>query len=705
MAGGYYSPLCSGCKVTLCLCLNTMFSRETLPSKTKQLYGFLLLGAIIWLSLQLTLAGEATQDNNLASLRRNIERRHTTVATVLETLKRASEVSELQKEFSNLTQLCSNRYTETCNALPTSVKSCTNFTSWGGKEKCLNLSSSTTTQSQSACSMIDLFCRGCLDEAFNNADINYEPYKKHAMLAVHNANLLIELLHKQPLEVDHYPMPLNEFGDGTLAASSCNDGHNFFGEGNIVFSTRTRISILSNDIVLAIGMCLGNGSQLDPHSCFYTSRDVKNRGPNTTHLLYYYAPNYELNHSRTEVEWFTLPRSRFNQLLLSNLSMNDQMEYSIFLPRPPSGPASLEMDTVRIGYDKELWSQPYFDCLLGHRWMITYSAPVLRYFNGRLKYLGMTGVDIDLSNIPINQCSLTEETGTGFEHLFRDTHLCEPVSTWCRTDSKIRLFRIGSYNCHCRKGFYKHNASSTEQYFRGSAVELLDDTSLVPAGIRLNKALWAEFLSNRTNSVLAGLRARYACLPCPRGCEMCLTGREVCLYEEKEAILYPLITLNIIVLLLSFVLLVFIVHHRMKKVVKSASWPFLVIIIVGAQIADASLLLLGFTTNTRANCLAFTWLNMTAFSVTYGAIFVKTWRLWKIFQPAMMRRGAKKTHLTNRDLAIRLAFIIAGFAVLLLLYTLSENHEPVTRKTASGQKYKFCAESAVKYVLHGGKCR
>ena len=122
---------------------------------------------------------------------------------------------------------------------------------------------------------------------------------------------------------------------------------------------------------------------------------------------------------------------------------------------------------------------------LGHRWMVTYSAPVLHYHDNQLRYLGTTGIDIDLSNIPFNQCSedavSTEAgAGNGFEKIFTDTHLCEPMSTVCKPKD-IRRFESGLYTCQCRDGFYKPNTKL--QYFQGSPLEELDpiDGSIAPS--------------------------------------------------------------------------------------------------------------------------------------------------------------------------------------------------------------------------------
>ncbi|VDI42689.1 Hypothetical predicted protein, partial [Mytilus galloprovincialis] len=71
------------------------------------------------------------------------------------------------------------------------------------------------------------------------------------------------------------------------------------------------------------------------------------------------------------------------------------------------------------------WTKPYFDCGGGNIWMVTYASPIFSLdLIGRPKFQGKASVDIELTNIDINQCDLdTRQSYSDFD-VFRGTHRC-----------------------------------------------------------------------------------------------------------------------------------------------------------------------------------------------------------------------------------------------------------------------------------------
>ena len=627
----------------------------------------------------------------LARLEGNVRRRHTQVATVLETMEEVQAHDKFLRAFASFDKLCSNNLETRRACRMLGVSSCDQFKAAGGLANCTSL-----LELETGCGAIDKYCTKCLDVGLN-ATIDFAPYENYAELAVQNANFLSELLHHQILPNGYYPAAVDGTGGGSFASSSCDGGHNFFGAANIVFQTRTKVSILSHPHVFGVGMCIANGSFTDPMGCHYTAR----KGNSTNDLIYTAHDPLPQDSSRPEPPWFTVPRDRIADLLQKK-NRTELEAYHVYFPHEISD--QFDPNAIRVGYDPNLWSLPYYDCALGHRWMVTYSAPVLYYHDSQIRYLGITGVDIDLSKIPINQCSasaVTNVKGTGFEKLFSDTHLCDPVSTVCEP-KPINLFITGSYVCRCRDGFYKANTPKDEQFFEGYNIEPLDEITGVKLSNFSNEEL-DEFVQKRARLVLSKLSTNYSCIPCPPGCDTCVTGEEVCLYVENKAIIYSLTAVTLTTSVLALVLLVFVVRNRRRLVIRAASWPFLVILIVGTLVAYGNVVAAGLRKETHESCLTYQWLFSISFAACYGAIFIKTWRLWKIFARTTYRGKRRSARLTDKELFVRLGIIILVTIVMLTLLTVSTAKQPKTVQNSAGQKYTVCQTHAMADVMQAGK--
>ncbi|CAC5374767.1 GPR158 [Mytilus coruscus] len=145
------------------------------------------------------------------------------------------------------------------------------------------------------------------------------------------------------------------------------------------------------------------------------------------------------------------------------------------------------------------WTKPYFDCGGGDIWMVTFSSPIFSLdLTGRPKFQGIASVDIQLTNIDINQCDQDSTHIYSDIDVFRGTHRC-PSTTECNF-IKGRGFQRGAYECVCSKGYYFPDMNAQVKAFSGLEMENSSDSTL------------------------------YTCLLCKEGCSEC-DDDSPCLYE------------------------------------------------------------------------------------------------------------------------------------------------------------------------------
>ncbi|CAG2249547.1 GPR158 [Mytilus edulis] len=181
-----------------------------------------------------------------------------------------------------------------------------------------------------------------------------------------------------------------------------------------------------------------------------------------------------------------------------------------------SGNISLtEKDTVLLTTKIEngFWTKPYFDCGGGDIWMVTYTTPIFSLdISGKPKFQGVAGVDIELTNIDINQCDPDTSKHNALD-VFRGTHRCY-ATTECRF-LKGQGFKRGAYQCVCSKGYYFPNVNAQVKAFNGLEVENASDPT------------------------------PYKCLPCMEGCTECVDDSP-CLYQFMLLFRFPVLLVTLL---------------------------------------------------------------------------------------------------------------------------------------------------------------
>ncbi|KAK3597889.1 hypothetical protein CHS0354_029473, partial [Potamilus streckersoni] len=158
------------------------------------------------------------------------------------------------------------------------------------------------------------------------------------------------------------------------------------------------------------------------------------------------------------------------------------------------------------------WTYPYFDCGGGDIWMVTYSSPILYIDNKNEtpQFRGLAGIDIEMTNIDINQCDTdhsSNQTNANKVDLFMGTHKCA-ATTRCVARRGLG-FRTGAYDCYCEDGYYFPHANVDPKAFNGTEVEK-----------------YFRYQKNLDQTL-------FMCIKCAPGCDTCIDGSP-CLYKSSE---------------------------------------------------------------------------------------------------------------------------------------------------------------------------
>jgi G protein-coupled receptor 158 len=291
---------------------------------------------------------------------------------------------------------------------------------------------------------------------------------------------------------------------------------------------------------------------------------------------------------------------------------------------------------------------------------------------------GAVKLDIDLDKVELNQCSDSVDA-------FAGTHRCHK-STWCATYSRAAGLKRGNYQCRCTAGHYFPPQSTTvSQYFDG--VEVETEYSLMTAG-----------LSHQYD--------KFVCLLCARGCTTCDDNTPCDDVITTRAIL---LAVQIFTVVASVAVGVAIVRLRKTKVMKASFWFLLEIIIVGILLVLCTVVAEYFDPS-DTQCLLVPWFREVGFTVVYGALMLKAYRVLAEFQS----RKAQRILLRDKDLLkylLTLVIIVIAYMVTWTVITLEhvtsdgDRHLVELRHiAATNMTLSYCTLGWWHYVIEIGEC-
>ncbi|XP_071162557.1 metabotropic glycine receptor-like [Mytilus edulis] len=310
------------------------------------------------------------------------------------------------------------------------------------------------------------------------------------------------------------------------------------------------------------------------------------------------------------------------------------------------------------------WTKPYFDCGGGDIWMVTFTSPLFSLdLTGEPKFQGIASVDIELTNIDINQCDPDTSSYSALD-VFRGTHAC-PETTEC-VFLKGQGFKKGAYQCVCSKGYYFPNVNAQVKAFGGLEVENSSDTS------------------------------QYKCLACMEGCTECVDDSP-CLYQFMFAFRFPVLLVTILTCIAIGSLSVITIIFKNELAIKTGSPIFLLLMCAGGTLVCCT----GFFAYPKASrilCISQIWVYHIGFNLMYGALVIKTWRIAIIFRPASK---LQRVHLPDKELLKRFLPPMCVVTVYLLAWSISTKGTTETLETSNLLKYDVCLN---RYWLYAMQC-
>ncbi|XP_041375052.1 probable G-protein coupled receptor 158 [Gigantopelta aegis] len=274
------------------------------------------------------------------------------------------------------------------------------------------------------------------------------------------------------------------------------------------------------------------------------------------------------------------------------------------------------------------WADPYYDCKM-KKLIVQFSVPFYQLKKDKPHFKGVVLADINLLDLEINQCAKDSS-------LFANSNRCRPETTECVHIPGNGL-AWGSYQCRCNPTFYFPVSHTTnDRYFDGKLVE---------------RAYW-DMWRNVSDNFTDNYTNMFQCLPCRKGCDDC-TEDDPCIVEYDVLLRGIPLGIQSFCMTITLVLAVVVIRLRKTKVMRSSMWILLEMILLGALLLYATIVIQYFEPTT-ITCILVPWFREVGFSIVYGALVLKIYRILSEFQS----RKAHRVLVRDKDLLKYLAVIV-----------------------------------------------
>ncbi|XP_030364710.1 probable G-protein coupled receptor 179 isoform X2 [Strigops habroptila] len=355
-------------------------------------------------------------------------------------------------------------------------------------------------------------------------------------------------------------------------------------------------------------------------------------------------------------EWFNALKSQRTPVLRKRVLSNDL--HSMDTPKWQRGDSYVgDPSHVR-------WSPPFLECRDGRflpAWAVTLSSA----FYGLKpdlspEFKGVVRVDIELRDVAIDQCA----SGPGW---FADTHRCDLNSTQC-IPQESHGFVLGRYQCRCKPGFY--GAS-------GAASGAQAGTAGAEAGALLG------------------------CRPCRQGCSTCEDDAP-CLIQEDRALRAAVLSCQACCMLAIFLSMLVSYRFRRSKRIRASGIILLETILFGSLLLYFPVFILYFKPSIF-RCIVLRWVRMLGFTIVYGTITLKLYRVLKVF----LSRTAQRVPCVSSGRVLKMLGLILVLVLWFLaawtigmLENVDKNIPLVIRtQTARGLHFYICGHDHWDYMM------
>ncbi|XP_077574205.1 uncharacterized protein gpr179 [Stigmatopora nigra] len=304
---------------------------------------------------------------------------------------------------------------------------------------------------------------------------------------------------------------------------------------------------------------------------------------------------------------------------------------------------------------------PYLDCKDGRfvpRWMLTLSTA----FYGLKpdltpEFRGVIRVDVDIQDIDVDQCG--DQNGW-----FAGTHQCNRTSMECVTIPG-QGFRLGQYCCRCKEGYYNPDTANQDA----------DSGTCYPS--------------------------MPVCVPCWPGCGSCRDGAP-CRVQEDGPLRATVMAAQGTFMILVFVSMLAIYRHKRSKRIRASGLLLLEAILFGSLLLYFPVFILYFKPSTF-RCILLRWVRMLGFSIVYGTLTLKMYRVLKVF---LSRTAQRVPYMSSLHLLRILGVMLMTASWFLCAWTVGvlQNRDRnipviVTTTTAAGQGFNLCYLDRWDYMM------
>ncbi|XP_037327743.2 probable G-protein coupled receptor 179 isoform X2 [Pungitius pungitius] len=278
---------------------------------------------------------------------------------------------------------------------------------------------------------------------------------------------------------------------------------------------------------------------------------------------------------------------------------------------------------------------------------------------------GVIRVDVNIQDIDLDQCA----TGDGW---FADTHQCNRTTMEC-VPSPGQGFQLGQYCCRCKEGYYDPETSPPDS--DGGAANRSDGGTCYP-----NMPI---------------------CLPCWPGCGSCQDGAP-CRVQEAWLLRAGVLAVQGVFMLLIFVSMLVAYRHRRSRRIRASGLLLLEMILFGSLLLYFPVFIMYFKPSTF-RCILLRWVRMLGFSIVYGTVTLKMYRVLKVF---LSRTAQRVPYMSGLHLLRILGVMLMTVSWFLCAWTVGvlqnrDRNIPVFVGTSTwdGQGFNLCHVDRWDYMM------
>uniref|UniRef100_A0A3Q4BFS7 G-protein coupled receptors family 3 profile domain-containing protein n=1 Tax=Mola mola TaxID=94237 RepID=A0A3Q4BFS7_MOLML len=309
-------------------------------------------------------------------------------------------------------------------------------------------------------------------------------------------------------------------------------------------------------------------------------------------------------------------------------------------------------------------SAPFLDCKdrrFVPGWVLTLSMSFYGLKPDLMpEFRGVIRVDVNIQGIDLDQCA----RGDGW---FADTHKCNRTTMEC-IPVPGRGFRLGQYCCRCKEGYY--NPETVPQ----------DSGKHDSAKCYPNMPI---------------------CLPCWPGCKSC-QDRTPCWVQEAWLLRASVLAIQGVFMFLIFVSMLVAYRHRRNRRIRASGLLLLETILFGSLLLYFPVFIMYFKPSTF-RCILLRWVRMLGFSIVYGTVTLKMYRVLKVF---LSRTAQRVPYMSSLHLLRILGVMLMTVSWFLCAWTVGvlQNRDRnipvfVTTTTSDGQGFNLCYLDRWDYMM------